>query len=76
MTPIFKSGDKHNVANYRPISIMGVIPKLFDSIMATRLTNVISSSICPQQHGFMPGRSTVSNLSLYSEFIAKALENS
>lgn len=36
--PIFKSGDKSNVVNYRPISNSLIIPKRFGSIITKKLS--------------------------------------
>ena len=39
--PIFKSGDKNNVENYRPICILSTIAKVFESIVIKRLTDFL-----------------------------------
>ena len=39
ITPIFKSGDKHDISNYRPIAIIGSIAKIFDLIVTNKLTD-------------------------------------
>ena len=62
--PIFKKGDRHNPANYRPINLTCNPCKCMEKIIAKELTNfLIVNNIIPEsQHGFLPGRSTVSNL--------------
>ena len=73
ITPIFKSGHKHDMANYRPIAIIGSIAKIFDLIITNRLTEKCSSLIINNQHGFVKGGSITTNLILYSNYIAEAL---
>ena len=58
--PIFKSKDKLNITNYRPISILPVINKVYEKVFYSRLyayfstNNLLSSS----QFGFRSGVST------------------
>ncbi len=60
VVPIFKSGDKTKLINYRPISIIPTFSKLFEKLMYNRMIkfidkyNILSSS----QYGFRSGRST------------------
>ncbi|KAF0772032.1 putative RNA-directed DNA polymerase [Aphis craccivora] len=42
ITPIHKSGDKHNVSNCRPISKLSQIPKIFDAII-TKKSKILDS---------------------------------
>ena len=74
--PIFKKGNKHDVTNYRPISQIGSVAKIFDSIVASKLSEFLLSHIIQEQHGFVKDRSTITNLLLYSDYISKALEQS
>lgn len=73
ITPIFKAGNVHDILNYRPISIMGSVAKIFDSIMTEKLTSMYVKFIIKEQHGFVKGRSTLTNLILYSDYISNAL---
>lgn len=59
--PIYKTGDKERVENYRPISILNVISKIFERVVLNRLLLHLgeSNSICDEQHGFQKGKSTI-----------------
>lgn len=74
--PILKSGDPHNIANYRPISVLNACAKLFDELVTNKIYDVISHLIIPQQHGFFKGRSTVTNLAVFTHSITNAINNS
>lgn len=69
MTPIFKSGNRSNVENYRPISILCTISKVFDRIIFNKLYEHVREHISSSQHGFVSGRSTQSNLLEYVNYI-------
>lgn len=73
--PIFKSGDKHSVNNYRPITIVSAIPKVLDHFVADSLMDAFSDSILSQQHGFVKGKSTLTNLLIFTNFIHEAFAN-
>ena len=69
ITPIFKNGYRNNIRNYRPIAIISAIPKLMDRIMYNKLLLHYSDAISSKQHGFVPSRSTVTNLMLFANNI-------
>ncbi len=54
---IHKKGSTDDVSNFRPISLLSTLYKLFSGIMAARLTDVAvkHSWISPEQKGFLPG---------------------
>ena len=58
--PIFKSGDKQDVSNYRPISILTFFAKVFEKILYNKLSNFFdrNDSIHENQFGFRKGHST------------------
>ena len=67
--PIHKKGSRNEVCKYRPISILNQFAKIFDSIVATVLYDFVCSEISPAQHGYFKGKSTVSNLLTFTNFI-------
>ena len=72
VVPVFKSGDKSDIKNYRPITLQSCLPKLFEGIVLKILSPTIDSIIIPEQHGFLKGRSTLTNLLLYQKYIVEA----
>ena len=60
VTPIFKTGDRHDFTNYRPISILASISKLLEKVVYTRISDFITKHniLTPHQFGFRPKRST------------------
>ena len=74
LKPIFKSGDKSSVTNYRPISIISTIPKIFESLVCDFITPLIEPQLIKEQFGFRPGRSTELNLLTHIDFLLDGLE--
>ncbi|XP_017466462.1 PREDICTED: RNA-directed DNA polymerase from mobile element jockey-like isoform X1 [Rhagoletis zephyria] len=66
--PVFKNGNRSDVRNYRPISKLSAISKIFEHTVNAKLNFAVKSIISPYQHGFVAGRSTVSNLAVFSEY--------
>lgn len=54
--PMFKKGKKTDSENYRGISLLGSVTKLFTKIIAEE---VASTSIAEKQQGFRRNRSTI-----------------
>lgn len=73
ITPIFKSGNRRDVSNYRGISILSLISKIFERLVRRKIDSFVSRLIDQSQHGFETGKSTVTNLSVYTLFIRKCL---
>lgn len=75
VTPLHKSGDKSNILNYRPISIISPISKILEKIMFVFIQNKVHNLLCTQQHGFTIKKSTLSNLAEYVNFLSSNLAN-
>ena len=59
VTPLFKEGDRFDASNYRPISILPSMGKVFERVMHTQLSNNCEreSIISKCQSGFRKGHS-------------------
>jgi hypothetical protein len=73
ITPIFKKGRKSDPGNYRPVSLTSVVCKMMESIIRDKVMEHMEGYICPEQHGFLPGRSCTTqlldSLNLWTEWI-------
>ena len=60
ITPIYKSGDRSSVKNYRPISLLCTISKVFE---------FVNQSITSTQFGFLRKHSALQQLLLFQNYI-------
>ncbi|KAG7526776.1 hypothetical protein JOB18_045141 [Solea senegalensis] len=77
VTPIFKSGDRNIVSNYRPISILPVISKIVEKIVIDQLTDHINScnpGLDSAQFGFTKHHSTETAILHLTEQIRLGLD--
>ena len=75
--PIFKKGDKSNPTNYRPISLLSCVGKIFERVMFKHFYNYLHSNnlLYNMQSGFIPGHSTTTQLIEIYHNICLALDN-
>ena len=55
VSPIFKKKDKTFVENYRPVSILPTVSKIFERIMQKRISDYIEKFISPFLCGYRKG---------------------
>ncbi|GFY08635.1 probable RNA-directed DNA polymerase from transposon X-element [Trichonephila clavipes] len=75
--PILKPGkSKNNPASYRPISLLSTLSKITESIILTRLKNIINinKTINPNQYGFTNKLSTLHPLLNLTEAISEGFQ--
>ena len=77
VTPIFKKGDPASVNNYRPISILSTINKIFEKILYNRLTKYINDFqlLYKYQFGFRQNHSTEHALIEITDQIRLSMDN-
>jgi len=76
VTPIHKKGSKSSPGNYRPVSLTSVVGKMLESIIRDKVVEHMSSHnyFTDAQHGFVPGRSCMTQLLVTMEQWTKLLQ--
>ncbi|CAH2217101.1 jg3101, partial [Pararge aegeria aegeria] len=74
--PIFKTGDRGNINNYRPIAILSAISKVLEKIINNRLIQYLNkfNLLSKHQFGFRSGRSTEDAILELTGEITKSLD--
>ena len=64
VTPIYKDGDKSDVSNYRPISVLPILSKILERVVHDQLYNYLTCNniLHPCQSGFRCNHSTSTTL--------------
>jgi hypothetical protein len=75
VVPIFKKGDKHNIKNYRPVSLLSIAGKVLEKCVHHYVSNITANDISPKQHGFKPRKSTSSQLVEFYDKVYNNLDN-
>ena len=72
--PIFKKGDKTNLNNYRPISLLPVLSKVLEKVINSQITKKLDELhlIDDNQYGFRAGHSTEDAVLKFIDYIEKA----
>jgi exonuclease III/thymidine kinase len=74
--PIYKKGDKDDPGNYRPVSILPVFSKIFESVVSEQLTEYVAQNniLHPQQFGFQKGKNTSDSIASLVKTILEAMD--
>ena len=77
VTPVHKKKSRSEPGNYRPISLLSIISKIFERIIGEQLTSFLEENHLhsPKQFGFRKGRSTSDLLLLLSKSWHDALDD-
>jgi hypothetical protein len=62
VVPVYKKGDKSDVSNYRPISLLPVVSKILERCILNKLQPKLQHNLYYLQHGFTSGKSTITQL--------------
>ena len=78
VVPIFKKGNRCKAENYRPVSLTSVVCKqLLESLLRDHMVDFLEkyNLLKDTQHGFLRGRSCLTNLLEYTEIISKWVDD-
>ena len=76
VTPIYKDSDPLHPSNYRPISILPVVMKVFERAVQKQLLAYLKKNaiLCEQQSGFREKHSTATATTEVTDFILKNMD--
>ena len=76
IAPVFKSGDKNDVKNYRPISLLPALSKILEKLMLNRLIVFLNKHnvLNKHQHGFRQNFFTNTALADVLDYITSKLD--
>jgi hypothetical protein len=77
ITPIFKKGDTNDPQNFRRVSPLNILAKIYSQILLNRLTkwSEENDKICKNQYGFQTGKSIVDCIFILHSVISKVLNS-
>ena len=75
LTPVFKSGQKDVVTNYRGISLLSIMSKGLERCVHTHIYSHVEDLLHPDQHAFRKQKSCVAQLVQYVHSLAKTLDS-
>lgn len=77
IVPVYKKSDVASIQNYRPISILPSLSKVFETVLKAQLMSHLTKHniISPCQHGFLNNRSTITALTAIMDGILFSLNS-
>ena len=75
MKPIFKKGDKTKIENYRPISNLNSMSKVFERCVLNRVDKIAPNCDGDNQHGFRSYHSTTTATLEVQDCLAASLDD-
>ena len=75
--PIYKAGDTQIMSNYRPVSVLPTLSKVYEKIVYKRLNSFLSKHniLTPYQFGFRQNMSTSLALTYFVDQVNQGIEN-
>ena len=76
VTALYKNGSKTSCQNYRPVSLTSVVCKVMESLIKDKIVSHLEthSLVKNSQHGFLKGRSCLTNLLEFLEEVTYLID--
>ena len=74
ITCLYKKGDRHDLGNWRPISLLNIDYKVLTKTLANKMTTSLEEVIHPNQSASVPGRTILTNISAVRDLIQHAAD--
>lgn len=77
ITPVYKSGDRANISNYRPISVLTSLSKIVEKLLNNRLLKYLEhfNILSENQFGFRKGLSTEDAIAKLTSIIIDSVDH-
>ena len=77
VVPLFKGGQKENVSNYRPVSLLPIPGKILEKLIHIQIMTFFTkhNSLCEHQSGFRPNHSTLNSIVNLTNDIFESVNN-
>ena len=72
---LFKKGDRSTCGNYRGISLLSCVGKIYADIVLQRIQKLINNLYPDSQHGYRDGRSTIDGIFTVRQLMEKSREH-
>ena len=73
--PVHKKGNREDVENYRPISLLCIVSKVMERCILNHMFPTLKNSLHHLQHGFMKGKSCATQMVDFVHTLGKSLDN-
>ena len=75
IVPVYRKGDKEWAENYRPIPLLCITSKVLERCVLNNINFQLQNAVNTCQHGFMVGRSCVTNLIETLDYVGSCLDS-